>query len=166
MDSANKNSYCITPKEKRGRSQFIIRSIILTCVIGASFFIATTLHASSTPIPLPVILTLAGLYIFLLIFSLSGKIAQSITIDFASQKLIIQYATVVSNAKTISINLKDVSYSYKWQPSKYPPPKNRLKIFTASTIIYQIDTSDDGFKKTQFDSLIAEFIKLNLPIHP
>lgn len=156
--------FSIKPGKPTNKSVFIFRILMLFLVLGAALLIFLFLHPALQKSLLLVYLTVSGLFAFLMIYSISGKVVTEFLIDTEQALLKINYFTVLGQHKVLGMPLADIAYSYKWKPSKYPPKKYRLRIYQHDECKFYMDSTDDGFSEEQFNELIEKFEMLKIKV--
>jgi hypothetical protein len=159
---SNKITYIIIPHKAKNKSVFLFRMLMLFGVFGCALLIFLALHPNTQKKSLPVNLTIGGLFTFLMIYTLSGKVVREILIETEKAVLQINYFTLLSQNKVLEMPLNEIEYSYNWQPSKYPPKKYRFKIYQNNVCSFYMDSTDDGYSETQFNVLVEILEKLKI----
>lgn len=155
-------TYSTKPQNTKDKSVFLFRILMLLVVLGCSLLLFLALHPNAQRKLLPVYLTVSCLFTFLMIYSISGKVVKEFIIETEKAVLKINYFTLFSKNKILEMHLSEIAYSYKWQPSKYPPKKYRFKIYQNNICTFYMDSTDDGFSETQFNELIEKFDTLKI----
>lgn len=154
--------YSIIPNSPKNKLEFGFRFVMLCVVWGGGLLLFNISHNTKNQHQTLVYIVLLILMFLLSFYLLTGKITKALTVNYNSSCFEINYFTLFSKNKKILIPFNKLKYSYKWQPSKYPPKKYRLKIYNLDRLVFSIDSSDGGFEENQFIGLLKEFEKLNI----